>query len=113
MATYPSYGILLDSSYEPESEYEDDFSQSGIQHSRQLRSQTYYKFTIVHELTLAQWNTLIAFYDAGPRTAHTLTWFTESPEVTYSVKFTDKPEIRTNLGNNKFLARVMMRGTKN
>jgi hypothetical protein len=113
MSNYPSYGLTLDSDIKPESEFEDDFSQSGIQHSRQFRSQTYYELDLVHVLTLAQFNTLTAFYEAEPRAEHTVVYHVESPAVTYTAKFTGKPHISRNLGGDKFKVVSPMRGTKN
>ena len=112
MANYPSYNILLESSREPEPEYEDDFSQPGIQHSRQLRSAVYYKFSIVHHLTLAEFTTLDSFYQSNARADVTLTWFDESPQATYTVKFTAQPRITSNLGANKFMVTASCRGTR-
>ena len=112
MANYPSYNILLDSSMNTESEYEDDFSQPGVHHSRRLRSTVYYNFAIVHQLSLADFNTLHSFYQSNPRSDITLSWFNESPVVTYTVKFTEQPRITRNLGADEFLVSVGLRGTK-
>ena len=112
MANYPTNGILLTSKVTPESEYEDDYSQPGIQHSRLFRSQVYFRFELTHSLTLAEFNSLTAVYDAGARDTYTLTYHTESPLVTYSVIFTSRPEISDNLGNNKFKVSASLRGTK-
>lgn len=114
MAAYPSYPIELTSSVEIESGIADDFTQSGQQHSRVFHSQAYYVFTLQHTLTLAQFNTLRTTYLAGQRDVYTLSYFgaEESPQVTYSVKFTDTPRISTNLGGDKYRVTVRLRGTQ-
>lgn len=112
MSAYPSYPILLDSDREPEPGWEDSLAASGTQHSRQLHSQQYYRFRVLHNLTLAQFNALEADYAGGPRTVRTLTWFTESPAVTYTVKYQAPPEIITNHGNDRYTVRVLLRGYK-
>lgn len=112
MAAYPSYPILLTSSIQQESGIDDDFAQSGAQHSRIFHSQDYFRFTINHQLSLAQFNALKATYDAGQRAVYTLTYLTESPQVTYSVKFVDTPAIVSNAGNDRFIVRCLLRGFK-
>ena len=113
MAVYPSYPILLASTQDEEAAgIQDDFSQPGGQHSRIFHSQSYYRFSLIHNLTLAEWNTLFATYTAGPRDEYTLTYHIESPAVTYAVKFTDVPEIIRNLGGDRFDVRVPLRGVK-
>ena len=114
MAAYPAYNILLGSSMDREPGIEDDFSQAGTQHSRTFHSQAYYRFTLVHALTLAQFNSLEATYNAAPRDVYTLTYHgaSESPQVTYSVKFTEPPVKTTNLGLDNYFVQVQLRGTK-
>lgn len=113
MATYPSYGISLESQRVPESGIEDDFSQPGTQHSRTLHSQQYYRFRVIHNLTVTELATLEAFYDAGPRTAHTFTYREYSPQQTYTVKFLAPPEVVRNQGGNRVQVEVNLRGYKN
>ena len=112
MAAYPSYSILLGSDKTEESGIKDDFAESGTQHSRLFHSQPYLRFRLLHNLTLAQFNSLAATYTAGRRDVYTLTYHTESPAVTYSVKFTGPPQIKTNYGGDRFLVDVPLRGTK-
>ena len=112
MAAYPSYSILLESDKTEESGIKDDYAESGTQHSRLFYSQSYYRFKLRHHLTLAEFNSLNANFTAGRRDVYTLTYLTESPVVTYSVKFTGPPQIRTNYGNGRFLVDVPLRGTK-
>jgi hypothetical protein len=112
MASYPAYPILLDSSQEPEDGYDDDFSQPGIQHSRLMHASQYYAFNLLHNLTMAEFNSLFATFTAGPRDTYTLTYHVESPAATYSVKFTDPPEVTRNHGNGRFTVVSRMRGTK-
>ena len=112
MANYPSYSILLTSSQEQESGIDDDFSQGGAQHSRIFHSQNYHVFTLNHFLTLAQWNSLKATYDAGPRAVYTLTYHVESPAVTYSCKFTSPPVKSSNSGADNYFVTCRLRGTK-
>lgn len=113
MATYPSYDILLSSRRDEESGIEDDFAESGPQHSRIFHSQSYYNFLLRHQLSLAQWKTLKAFYDAGKRDNHTLTYYAESPQQTYAVKFTGPPQIVENIDGGRYIVEVPLRGTAN
>jgi len=110
---YPSYPILIGSRPDRENGIQDDFSQAGSQHSRTFHSQQYYRFPIRHKLTQAEFDSLIATYDAGPRDTYTLTFYDVSPAVTYSVKFLEPPQITDNIGNGRFLVEVLLRGTKN
>lgn len=112
MAAYPSYDILLTSLPEKENGIFDDFSQAGTQHSRTFHSQQYYRFAVRHSLTLAQYNSLCSTYEAAPRDSYTLTFYDQSPIQTYTVKFLKPPEIVENLGLNRFLVDVSLRGTK-
>lgn len=111
MAAYPSYNILLESTKEEEAGIVDDFSQAGTQHSRTFFT-GYYRFTLLHQLSLAQYNSLKATYDAGPRSTYTLTYYAESPAATYSVKFLAPPQIMQNLALNRLFVQVLLRGTK-
>ena len=112
MANYPSYDMLLGSSIQQESGIEDDFAQSGAQHSRIFFAKDYFRFTLSHQLSLAQFTALKTTYDAGPRDVYTLSYLVESPLVTYSVKFTDPPAIVGNAGDNRFFVRCNLRGFK-
>lgn len=112
MANYPAYDILLTSSKtEDEDGIEDDFAQSGPQHSRIFYSQSYYLFSLDHSLTLDQFNSLKAAYDSGKRDEYTLTYYDESPIATYTVKFTSPPQITGNNGVTYFV-NCRLRGTK-
>lgn len=111
MAAYPSYNMLLGSTKEEEAGIIDDFAPSGTMHSRILHSQSYYRFRLIHQLSLAQFNSLHATYVAGKRDSYTLTYLTESPVQTYTVKFTGPPQIIQNLALNRFLVEVPLRGT--
>ena len=97
---------------DPESGVSDDFTQGGQQHSRIFHSQAYYRWTLAHTLTRAQYNSLMATYTAGQRDTYTLTYFDESPVVTYSVKFIQPPAITANHGNDWFAVQVQLRGFK-
>lgn len=110
MAAYPSYNILLDSVIEEESGVLDDFAPTGSHHSRILHSQSYYRFMLRHQLTLAEYRSLKATYDAGKRDTYTLTYYIESPAVTYNVKFTGPPHIVGNIALNRFFVDVPLRG---
>ena len=112
MAALTTYGILLRSSVSQEDGIEDDFAQSGTQHSRTFFSQSYFNFAIFEKVTLAQFTTMQAEYDATPRAAFTLTYFDVSPAVTYSVKYIAPPEIVDNLGGGKYVSTRRLRGTK-
>jgi hypothetical protein len=112
MAAYPSYDILLGSDKTEESGVDDDYSEAGTQHSRLFHSQPYYRFRLRHNITLDQFNSLKADYDAGRRAVRTLTYYSESPAATYSVKFTGPPQIKTNHGNDRLLVESPLRGTK-
>lgn len=112
MAAYPSYGVLLESSQDLESGYLDDLTESGVHYSRALHSTQYYRFTLVHNLTDAQFDSLLATYAAGPRDTYTLTYRSVSPAITYSVKFLDAPQIVANLGGGQYRVQTSLRGTK-
>ena len=114
MANYPTFthGIGEDSSIEPEAGIDDDFSQSGIQHSRVFYT-GYYRFRLVHNLSLAEYNSLFTTYTANPRANYTLTYWDASPAVSYTVKFTSAPTIVENQGLNRFRVEVGLRGYKN
>ena len=112
MAAYPSHNILLGSSVEEESGVRDDLADSGILRSRVLHSKPWYQFALVHQLTLAQFNSLRDTYQADRRAVYTLTYHVESPAVTYSVVFTDPPQISENLGAGQFRVAVSLRGFK-
>ena len=111
MAAYPSYGILLSSQQERESSWQDDVADSGQLSSRQMRSLNYYQFTLSHHMTVIQYRALATTYAAGPRDTYTLTYLTESPQVTYSVQFVAPPQIINNRGGDKFVVQVVLRGT--
>ena len=112
MAVYPSYNILLTSSRTADDGIDDEFSQSGTQHSRTFYSATYYNFIIQHALTITQYKALKATFDAGKRADYTLTYLSESPQVTYTVKFTGSPQIVSNIKGDLFLVEVPLRGTQ-
>jgi len=112
MAAYPSYDILLGSSIQEESGIDDQYASTGQQHSRILYSSRYFRFKLLHKLTLTQFNTLSTTYGSGQRDTYTLTYHVESPAVTYSVIFTEPPQIRDNLGNGQFIVEANLRGTK-
>jgi len=112
MADLTTYGILLGSSKSREPGIEDDFSQSGQQHSRVFHSQAYYEFELREYVTLAQFTAMEAEYEAAPRTTYTLTYYEVSPSVTYTVKYTEAPNISENLGGDKYIATRSLRGTK-
>jgi hypothetical protein len=112
MANYPTHKIMLESEVQTENEFIDDFSLGGIQHSRQFHSQPYYRFSLLHNLTLAQFEALVATYDADPRVAYTLTYDIVSPTVTYTVKFLGRPQRVVNHGRNRFTVQSLLRGTK-
>lgn len=112
MANYPAYDILLDSTKEEEAGIVDDYSQAGTQHSRTFYT-GYYRFTLYHQLSVAQFNSFKATYDAGPRDTYTLTYYDESPVATYSVKFIGPPQITQNLALNRVFVSAQLRGTRN
>lgn len=113
MAAYPSHNILLGSKMELEGGVASEFDASGGIHQRQFYSQRYYTFTLKHQLTVAQWRTLLdTTYGADPTATWTLTYFVESPAVTYSVKFLGPPTVTNNHGNGKVDVEVSLRGFK-
>lgn len=112
MANYPAHEILLGSTKEEEAGIVDDFSQSGTQHSRTFYT-GYYRFTLIHQLSVTEFNTLKTTYDAGPRDNYTLTYYDESPIATYTVKFIGPPQIVENLALNRVFVQVPLRGTRN
>jgi hypothetical protein len=87
MAAYPSYPILVGSTHRPEKSWKDTTSSSGVMHSRQLRGKNYSEFSLLHHLTGAEFQSLLAVYEADPDAVHTLTYRSESPSITYSVEF--------------------------
>jgi hypothetical protein len=112
MAAYPSYNILLESTQERDDGILDDYAPIGTQHSRILHSEAYWVFALRHNLTLAQWQSLRSTYNSGPRDVYTLSYLTESPLVTYSVKFTGPPRIVSNVGGDRFIVESRLRGTQ-
>lgn len=110
MSAYPSYNILLASRPVPESGHADDFDEGGGQHSRQFHDRQYYGFRILHLLTTTEYDSLMAIYAAGPRDVYTLTYRDSSPAVTYSVKFTQPPEIKNEQGDGDLEVEVNLRG---
>ena len=112
MAAYPSHNILLGSSITEESGVLDDLADSGILRSRVLHSKPWYRFQLIHNLTLAQFNTLRNNYQADRRAVLTLTYHAESPAVTYSVVYTEPPQIIENIGGGQFRVSVALRGFK-
>jgi hypothetical protein len=112
MPAYPNHKISLESIVETENQFLDDFSQGGIQHSRQFHSQPYFRFTLLHHLTLAQFEALCTTYDADPRIDYTLTYDVVSPAVTYTVKFLGRPQRIANHGGGLFAVQSLLRGTK-
>ena len=100
MAAFPTFtnGVMLDSRMSLESGYQDDFDDGGAQHSVQFHDQQYYQFRVLYRLTYSEWTSLLSTYTAGPRDTYTFTYFSASPSVTYSVKFTDTPQVKDNLG---------------
>jgi len=113
MPSYPSLNIGLDSSQELESGIEDDFSQPGVQHSRLFHAQQYYRFRLVHTITMTQFNSLLATYAADKRSDFTLTYYNTSPVSTYTVRFLSPPSIRVNHGANNVEVESNLRGYKN
>jgi len=112
MAALTTYGILLDSTRSRESGIEDDFSQSGQQHSRVFHSQAYYVFQIREYVSMAQFQAMETEFESTPRATFTLTYYAVSPSVTYNVKYTTAPNISENLGGDKYIATRTLRGTK-
>jgi len=112
MAAYPSYGILLDSDRTSESKWRDDVADSGTLHSRQIRSIEYIQFKLVHVLSTTEYRALMTTYRAGERDTYTLTYYDESPAVTYSVKFVAPPQITKNLKGSRHMVEVLLRGTQ-
>ena len=112
MANYLAYDILLDSEQTPESGWDDKFSSAGTQHSRQLHGAQYWRFSLIHVLTTAEFNTLFADYTAGPKDVRTLSYLTESPIATYSVIYTDAPAIVRNITGGKHRVVSELRGFK-
>lgn len=110
MAAYPSYNILLGSDMEEEEGVIDDLSPSGTMHSRIMYASRYYRWRLLHNLTLAQWQSLRSTYGAGKRDTYTFTYLAESPAVTYNVQFTGPPKIIQNIGLDRFLVEVPLRG---
>jgi hypothetical protein len=112
MANYPTHEILLGSTKEEEAGIVDDFSQAGTQHSRTFYTGRY-RFMLIHQLSVTEFNALKTTYDAGPRDNYTLTYYSESPAATYTVKFTGPPQIVENLALNRVFVQVPLRGTRN
>ena len=113
MAAYPTLPTGIESAQEEETSYLDTFSVAGTQHSRQMRSATYYQFTLLHPaITDAEYDSLRSTYAAGPRDTYTLTYRSVSPAVTYSIKFMEPPQIVRNHGGGRYDVRVKVRGTQ-
>lgn len=113
MAAYPALPVGIESMVEEESSYIDTFSVSGSQHSRLMRSSAYYEFTLIHPaITDAEYDSLRATYAAGPRSSYTLTYRAVSPQITYTVKFIEPPQIVKNHGGGRYDVKVKVRGTQ-
>jgi hypothetical protein len=110
MAAYPSYAIGIGSSRDPESGIDDDFAQTGVQHSRIFHGLQYYRFRLIHNLTLTEYNSLLNTYAAGPRDNFTFTYWASSPTIGYTVKFLEAPTITENRGLNRFEVQTLLRG---
>jgi hypothetical protein len=111
MAAYPAYPILLGSSQKPEKGWRDTSSSSGTPHSKQTQGKAYSEFSLLHQLTGTEYESLLAVYAADPDTTHTLIYRNdESPAVTYTVKFSGPPQITRNIGGNKYEVRAPLRG---
>jgi len=112
MAAYPSYSILLGSDQDLESGWKDSVSSSGTLHSQARHGKQYYRFNLLHSLTGTQFETHLALYASDPRAVHTLTYRSESPQITYSAQMTGPPQITRNLGGGRYEVRVPLRGFK-
>ena len=113
MANYPDHEILLGSSVEEESGVGDDFAQSGSQHSRLFHSQSYYRFLLYHQMSVAEFKTFHATYVADRRADYTLTYHAESPIATYTVRFIGAPQQVQNLGLGRVMVEAPLRGYRN
>jgi len=111
MTAYVNYNVLLQSSTSSDEGIQDDFSQSGIQHSIILRSQRYEIFEVQYHMDLVELTAIWALYDAGPRDSYTgFEYLETSPLSLYTVKFQHRPRIIANLGDNTFYVAVRLRG---
>jgi len=109
---FPTYNILLASQQDDEPGVLDDFSQGGLQHSRIVHNEIYSRFDLVYDMTWAQYKSLRAIYDAGPRDTYTnFVYHDVSPAEKYTVKFLARPHITNNDGNGRFTVAVSIRGT--
>lgn len=107
MSALPDYKILRQSTSDRESGFEDDFADSGPQHSRQFHDRQYERLTLVYRLTKDQWDTYDAHYQAEPRDEHTVTFEGDD----YVVKYTAPPQ-KEAAGNSLFFVTVRVRGYK-
>lgn len=109
---FPAYDILLVSQHDDEPGIADDFSQGGIQHSRTFHDEVYSRFTVVWDMTWAQYKSIRAVYDADPRASYTnFMFYNVSPAEKYTVKFLGRPQITENHGDGQYSVRVIIRGT--
>jgi hypothetical protein len=110
MADYPSYGILLGSTQTLEDGWRHSVAPSGWQSNTLLHARQYYRFSLLHNLSGADYESLFATYTAGPRDEYTLAYRSESPEIAYLVQFTGPPAIVRNYGGDRYDVRVPLRG---
>ena len=111
MASIPLYDISIDETPVPEQGIDDDFSQSGIQHSRILHTSQWFQFPFNHpSLTEAEFTALTDIYDAAPRGSHTFQFYSTSPQTIYTGTFLSRPAKTENHGLDRWRVEYRMRG---
>lgn len=108
----PNRKPLLVSDFVEEARHMIDFARSGQMRGRQFRSTVYYSFTAVYALTLAEYKTLRAAYQATPLDEYTgFEYWSESPQRTYTVQMTGPATLSKHYKKELHLVNVFLRGT--
>lgn len=106
MASYPAFDQLLGSTHTPFDDLTIDRAIDGSAKGRRFYTTRKDRFMLKHLLTLAQRDTLLAFYDANWTLAIDFVW--DGDRETYSnMLFSDVPKF-TYLGGGRIAAEVSL-----
>lgn len=101
---YPSFDILRESDADAQSGFDAVRATNGALRVRQRWAADKLDFTLVHRLTVAQWATYLAFYEANKLLDVSLTW----PETgaVHTVRFVAAP--KRALVNGRYTVRAQL-----
>lgn len=91
MANYPSFPQLVGSTHTPFDDLQIDRSIDGTAYARAFYAARKDRFVLHHDLTLAQRDTLLAFYDANRAIPFDLLWTGDGTTYTNCL-FNDLPK---------------------